>query len=177
MSGQFLKFHDADTAKADPKWTGQPFFICSRPAEMLSRCELMLEIIIGNYLNNEQSIRLRFMVYEDDAVTGRMFYLPTDADVVSVHTTQTITMPLSRLVDPLTHEKVRAVITGISIDDSIATFNNEFTIYLGGTIPESVPALPDTGDSGNLLLWAGLFVAGLGAVILTGIVRSRKRRK
>ena len=139
--------------------------------------EQMLEITIGNYLNNEQSIRLRCMVYEDDSLTGRMFYLPTDADMVSANTTQTITLPLSSLVDPLTHEKVRVVFTGIGIDDSIATFNNEFTIYLGGTIPEPVPALPDTGDNGHLLLWAGLFVAGLGAVILTGIVRSRKRRK
>ena len=74
-------------------------------------------------------------------------------------------------------ERVRVVITGIGIDDSIATFNNEFTIELGGTIPEPVPPLPDTGDNGNLPLWIVLFAAGLGAAVLIEIISQRKRRK
>ena len=143
--------------------------------------EEMLEITIHNYYNNDKAIRLYCTVYEDDSSVGRNFSLPHDSETISAGKTQTITLPLNIIVHPQTHQKIRVVIKGIGIYDETATFNNEFEVYLGGTIPpEPTPTprpVPRTGDNGDPALWIGLILLGIAALALLAALRaSRKRR-
>jgi len=145
--------------------------------------EQMLDITIHNLYNNDQAIRLYASMYVDDAKIPLHVNLPHDSESVSAGKTQTITLPLSSLIDPKGHEKIRMVIKGIGIDNETAEFNNEFEVFLEGvqTTPEPTPTpkpVPVTGDSGNPALWLGLIMLGMLGLIGAGLlIVSRKRRK
>ena len=142
----------------------------------------MLEIVIHNYYNNQIPIRLYCTVYEDDSEVGRNFTLPQDQSSITAGKTQTITIPLSSMVDVDKHEKIRVLIRGIGINDETATFNNEFVVYLGGTAepePTEAPTIvPVTGDTAHPVLWIGLVLLGvMGLLAAAGIIVLRKRGK
>ena len=144
--------------------------------------EEMLEITIHNYYNNNQAIRLYCMVYDDDSEIGRNYNLPHDQETISAGKTQTITVPLSSMVDADKHEKIRVVIKGIGINDETATFNNEFTVYLGGKAEEPEPTaaptvVPKTGDSGQPVLWIALILLGTVCLLITGGLFAIRKKK
>jgi len=144
--------------------------------------EEMLEITIHNYYNNNKAIRLYCMVYDDDSEIGRNYNLPHDQETISARKTQTITVPLSSMVEADKHEKIRVVIRGIGINDETATVNNEFTVYLGGKAnpkPTEAPTIvPATGDSAQPVLWIGLILLGAVCLLIAGgLFVTEKRRK
>jgi hypothetical protein len=143
--------------------------------------EEMLEITVHNYYQSNQPLRLYCTVYEDDSPIGRSFMLPHEMEYVAAGKTQTITLPLSSMTDPDKHEKLRVVIRGIGLAKETANLNNEFEVFLGGTVsPEPTPTpgpLPLTGDSAAPLLWLGLVLLGLIALVPAGAAVYSGRRK
>ena len=145
--------------------------------------EDMLEICIHNNYNNEQSIRLYCMVYEDDSQTSKAFNLPNDQQTISAGKTQTITVPLSSLTDPTKHEKIRFVLRGIGVNEETSYFNNEFEVYLGGTIeaePTATPvpkSVPRTVDSASPVLWGLLLLLGLLTLPAAAALLTRRRKR
>ena len=85
------------------------------------------------------------------------------------------------MVDADKHEKIRVVIKGIGINDETATFNNEFTVYLGGTKepePTAAPTVvPKTGDSGQPVLWIALILLGTVCLLITGGLFAIRKKK
>jgi len=106
-----------------------------------------LDIIMHNYAAFGDNPKLTCVVYVDGA--GEPYYvnLPYYDQSIANRTTQTISMPLSALVDdPSAHSRARVEVKVVGREDC-ALVNNEFTVYLGGnkalrfvTEPEDVTA-------------------------------------
>lgn len=143
--------------------------------------EEMLEITVHNYYQSNQPLRLYCTIYEDDSPIGRSFMLPHEMEYVAAGKTQTITLPLSSMTDPDRHEKIRVVIRGIGLANETANLNNEFEVFLGGTVsPEPTPTpgpLPLTGDSAAPILWTGMILLGLIGLTLAGVAINIGRKK
>lgn len=92
----------------------------------------MLEITINNYHTSGDTINLTCALYLNDAEAPVYVSLPYDPDALSTGKTQTITLPVSSILDPLTTETARFVFSPRGITET-ATVNNEFTIYPGGS--------------------------------------------
>ena len=143
----------------------------------------MVEISIHNYYNNDQPIRLYCTIYEDNNSVGRNFNLPHDQESISAGKTQTITIPLTSMVDINQHERIRVVIKGIGISDESAMLNNEFEIYFGRKVEEPAAAptiVPVTGDNAQPVLWIGLIVLGVISLLAAGglvAIRKKKEKK
>ena len=101
----------------------------------------MLDIIINNYHNNDQSIELTCAIYVNDEDAPYYVSLPYDPKEVSAGKTTTITLPLDALIDVESTEVARFVISARGVDET-ALFNNEFTIYPGGSSPLSIASQP-----------------------------------
>ena len=142
--------------------------------------ETMVEMTIHNAYHSNEPVHLYCMIYEDDSAIGRSFPLPHDSETISSGKTQTITVPLSAMTDPDSHEKIRVVIRGIGLEET-ATFNNEFEIWLrgAGTKPEPTPTvtprpIPVTGDGANPFQWLGLLLLGLLGLLAAALITVRR---
>ena len=94
--------------------------------------ERMLDIILSNYANTQDSFKLSCAVYLDGAEEPVYVNLPYRENAISNGSTHTITLPVSALVDdPSAHSKARVVINPVGREES-ATINNEFMLLLGG---------------------------------------------
>ena len=91
-----------------------------------------LDIIVHNYAAFGDNPKLTCAVYVDGA--GEPYYvnLPYYDQSIANRTTQTISMPLSALVDdPSAHSRARVEVKVVGREEC-ALVNNEFTVYLGG---------------------------------------------
>ena len=92
-----------------------------------------LDIIVHNYAAFGDNPKLACAVYVDGASDPYYVNLPYYDQSIANRTTQTISMPLSALVDdPSAHSRARVVVTVVGREDC-AFVNNEFTVYLGGS--------------------------------------------
>ena len=92
----------------------------------------LLDIIITNYADTKDSFKLTCAVYVDGSDTANYINLPSRTGAVASRTTQTVTMPVSALVDDVdAHSRARVVVSAVGRDEN-AYVNNEFTVYLGG---------------------------------------------
>lgn len=119
--------------------------------------EEMLEITLNNYNTNKDTISLTCAVYVNDSEDPVYVNLPYTPDSISTGRTQTITVPVSAIVDPATTEKARFVFTPRGIKET-ATVNNEFTIYPGGnatpeplTVTGEGPLTPTKDVDGGII--------------------------
>ena len=91
-----------------------------------------LDIILHNYAAFGDQPRLSCAVYLDGASEPYYIKLPYYEQAVANRMTQTISMPLSALVDdPSAHSRARVAVTVVGREDGVPA-NNEFTVYLGG---------------------------------------------
>ena len=91
-----------------------------------------LDVIMHNYAAFGDNPRLSCAVYVDGASDPYYVDLPYFEKALANRTTQTISMPLSALVDdPSAHSRARMEITVVGRGDGVPV-NNEFTVYLGG---------------------------------------------
>ena len=94
-----------------------------------------LDIVLHNYAAFDDDIKLACAVYVDGATDPYYVNLPYYSQALVNRSTQTISMPLSALVDdPGAHKRARVEITAIGEEECVL-INNEFTIYLGGGSP------------------------------------------
>jgi len=92
----------------------------------------LLDIIVSNFADTEDSFKLTCQVYLDGSDEGYVVTLPYYAKAVANRMTHTITLPLATLVpDAGKHKRARVVISAVGRDE-IAYANNEFTLVLGG---------------------------------------------
>ena len=112
-----LKVHDLSaTHRVYNGWDGQKW----------------LDIIVHNYAAFGDNPKLACAVYVDGASDPYYINLPYYDQSIANRTTQTISMPLSALVDDLSaHSRARVEVMVVGREDC-AFVNNEFTVYLGG---------------------------------------------
>ncbi len=95
--------------------------------------EKWLDIMLHNYAAFDDDLKLACAVYLDGASDPYYISLPYFDEALVSRATQTISMPLSALVDdPGAHNRARVEITAIG-EEECALINNEFTVYLGGS--------------------------------------------
>ena len=94
--------------------------------------ERMLDIVVHNHAATREPLTLSCAVYVDGASEPYILNLPYYQGAVSDRQTQTITLPVSALVDdPAKHKRARVEITAVGMDER-AWANNEFTVDFGG---------------------------------------------
>jgi MYXO-CTERM domain-containing protein len=94
--------------------------------------ERWLDIIVRNHAATREGMKLVCAVYVDGAKEPEYINLPCYDNAPLGHRTQTISLPVSALVDdPGTHSRVRVEIMSVDGDER-ALANNEFTVILGG---------------------------------------------
>ena len=114
-----------------------------------------LDIIVHNYAAFGDNPKLSCAVYVDGASDPYYVNLPYYEQATGNRMTQTISMPVSALVDdPAAHGRARVEVTVVGREDSVHT-NNEFTVYLGGTdalrfITEPVDTAVQEGEDVSL---------------------------
>jgi hypothetical protein len=92
----------------------------------------MLDIVVHNHAATREPLTLSCAVYVDGASEPYILNLPYYQGAVSDRQTQTITLPVSALVDdPARHKRARVEITAVGMDER-AWANNEFTVDFGG---------------------------------------------
>ena len=92
-----------------------------------------LDIIVYNHAATGEALKLVCAVYVDGSDEPAYVNLPYYPQATSARRTQTITLPVSALVDdPAKHKRARVKITAVGTDER-AWSNNEFTVYLGGS--------------------------------------------
>lgn len=92
----------------------------------------LLDIIVSNFADTEDSFKLTCQVYLDGSDEGYVVTLPYYEKAVANRMTQTITLPVSALVpDAGKYSRARVVISAVGRDE-IAYANNEFALILGG---------------------------------------------
>ena len=104
-----------------------------------------LDIILHNYAAFGDSPKLSCAVYVDGASEPYYIKLPYYEQAVANRTTQTISMPLSALVDDLSaHSRARVAVSVVGREDGVP-INNEFTVYLGGN--DALRFVREPGDA------------------------------
>ena len=94
--------------------------------------ERLLDITIRNYAATRETLKLSCAVYPDGTSDAVILSLPLYPKSASNRRAQTITLPVSDLVDnPEDHTYARVEISVVDIDEN-AYANNEFEILLGG---------------------------------------------
>ena len=97
--------------------------------------ERMLDIVIHNHAVTREPITLSCSVYVDGSEEPYVMNLPYYNKAVSSRKTQTITLPVSALVDdPSAHKRARVVVTAVGRNER-AYANNEFTVDFDGEDP------------------------------------------
>lgn len=97
--------------------------------------ERWLDIILRNHAATREGMKLVCAVYVDGAKEPEYINLPYYENAALSHKTQTISLPVSALVDdPDAHRIARVEILSVDRDER-AYANNEFTVYLGGQDP------------------------------------------
>lgn len=97
--------------------------------------ERWLDIIVRNHAATREGMKLVCAVYVDGAKEPEYINLPYYENAALSHKTQTISLPVSALVDdPDAHRIARVEILSVDRDER-AYANNEFTVYLGGQDP------------------------------------------
>ena len=97
--------------------------------------ERWLDIIIRNHAASREGMKLVCAVYVDGAKEPSYINLPYYEKAALGHKTQTISLPVSALVDdPDAHRTARVEILSVGRDER-AYANNEFSLYLGGQDP------------------------------------------
>ena len=97
--------------------------------------ERMLDIVVHNHAATREALTLSCAVYVDGASDPYVMDLPYYKPATANRRTQTITLPVSALVDdPAKHKRARVEITAVGTDER-AYANNEFTVYLDGGDP------------------------------------------
>ena len=94
-----------------------------------------LDIVLHNYAAFDDDIKLACAVYVDGATDPYYVNLPYYEQALVNRSTQTISMPMSALVDdPGAHKQARVEVVAVG-EEECALINNEFTVYLGGGSP------------------------------------------
>ena len=94
--------------------------------------ERWLDITVRNHAATREGMKLVCAVYVDGAKEPSYVNLPYYENAALGHKTQTISLPVSALVDdPNAHSRARVEILSVDRDER-AYANNEFTVYLGG---------------------------------------------
>ncbi len=94
--------------------------------------ERWLDISIRNHAATREGMKLVCAVYVDGAKEPSYINLPYYEKAALGHKTQTISLPVSALVDdPDAHRSARVEIMAVGRDER-AYANNEFSLYLGG---------------------------------------------
>ena len=94
-----------------------------------------LDIVLHNYAAFDDDIKLACAVYVDGATDPYYVNLPYYEQALVNRSTQTISMPMSALVDdPGAHKRARVEVVAVG-EEECALINNEFTVYLGGGSP------------------------------------------
>ena len=128
-----LYANEIDTSTADMLIEIQDVEVKHRIYEGLDD-ERMLDIVIHNHAANRNKLTLSCAVYVDGASDPYILNLPY-YNKTSSRRTQTITLPVSALVDDVTkHKSARVVITAVGSDER-SYANNEFSVYFDGDIP------------------------------------------
>ena len=97
--------------------------------------EPWLDITIRNHAASREGMKLVCAVYVDGSKTPYYINLPYYENAALDHKTQTISLPVSALVDdPDAHRTARVEILSVGRDER-AYANNEFSLYLGGEDP------------------------------------------
>lgn len=92
-----------------------------------------LDIMIHNYTASGENMKLTCAVYVDGETEPHYVNLPYYASAVTDNRTQTITVPVSALVDdPAAHSKARVEIQAVDQHER-AYANNEFYVWLDGS--------------------------------------------
>ena len=92
-----------------------------------------LDITVHDFAAFGDNTKLACAVYVDGASEPYYVNLPYYENALADRTTQTISMPLSALVDDISaHDRARVEVTVVGREDC-AFSNNEFTVYLGGS--------------------------------------------
>ena len=91
--------------------------------------EEMLDIVILNHVSNGTPIHLSCAVYPDNQKEPYYVSLPYDYSLVSTGKAQTLTLPLSQVVDPEVYHQAIIVIEALNTDESVVA-NNTFNVYL-----------------------------------------------
>lgn len=92
-----------------------------------------LDITVHNYAAFGDNPKLSCAVYLDGASDPYYVNLPYFEDATANRMTQTISIPLTALVDdPSAHNRARVEVNVVGREDC-AFANNEFTVYLGGS--------------------------------------------
>jgi len=94
--------------------------------------EDMLDIVVRNYAATRQSLKLSCAVYTDGSAEAEYLNLPLYEKSTSNRRAQTITLPVSDLVDdPARHRMARVVVSVVGVDEN-AYANNEFFVSFDG---------------------------------------------
>ena len=138
-----LYANEIDTSSADMIVHVQDVEVKHRIYEGLGG-ERMVDIVIHNHAATRTRLTLSCAVYVDGASDPYILNLPYYNNTSS-RRTQTITLPVSALVDDVTkHKSARVVITAVGADER-AYANNEFSVYFDGDTPLSFVRQP--GDT------------------------------
>ncbi len=138
-----LYANEIDTSSADMIVHVQDVEVKHRIYEGLGG-ERMLDIVIHNHAATRARLTLSCAVYVDGSSDPYVLNLPYYNNTSS-RRTQTITLPVSALVDDVTkHKSARVVITAVGADER-AYANNEFSVYFDGDTPLSFVRQP--GDT------------------------------
>ena len=94
--------------------------------------ERMLDITIRNYAATREALKLSCAVYADGASEAEYLNLPLYTNAMSNRRAQTITLPVSALVDdPSKHGYARVEVSVVGTDEN-AYVNNEFDVVFDG---------------------------------------------
>ena len=97
--------------------------------------ERWLDLTIRNHAATREGMKLVCAVYVDGAKEPTYINLPYYENATLDHKTQTISLPVSALVEnPEAHTRARVEIMAVGRSER-AYANNEFTLYLGGSDP------------------------------------------
>ena len=95
-------------------------------------CNDLVDIVISNYADTDDSVKLTCAVYLDNGKEPVYVNLPYYEKALASRATHTITLPVSVLAgDPDVHRSARVLIQAIDREEN-AYANNEFTVFLGG---------------------------------------------
>ncbi|MBQ6326725.1 MAG: hypothetical protein IJI26_11760, partial [Clostridia bacterium] len=138
-----LYANEIDTSSADMIVHVQDVEVKHRIYEGLGG-ERMVDIVVHNHAATRARLTLSCAVYVDGASDPYILNLPY-YNKTSSRRTQTITLPVSALVDDVAkHKSARVVITAVGADER-AYANNEFSVYFDGDTPLSFVRQP--GDT------------------------------
>ncbi|MBR2797169.1 MAG: hypothetical protein IKE17_05410 [Clostridia bacterium] len=136
-----LYANEIDTSSADMLIHVQDVEVKHRIYEGLEG-ERMLDIVVHNHAATRVKLTLSCAVYVDGSSDPYVLNLPYYNNTSS-RRTQTITLPVSALVDDVTkHESARVVITAVGTDER-AYANNEFSVYFDGDTALGLLRQPD----------------------------------